>query len=204
MNPPPTLTLSALVLAALLPLTGLRASPTLDVQPAGATTLSLSQDIQVGALALGLTVGTVDGSTTSGGGTKVSFPITGGAIDAATGTGEVIHRGGLFIRDTQGRQVTASALVVDTTGGDGPVLTALITVNGEQLGRVTLVNLVLPADFSLPVRVNGAGQVKIKNIALTLSRDAASALNRALNTAAFTAGFRLGTAKLVAFPGQTL
>ena len=196
--------LTTLALAVLLPLAGLRASPTLDLQPAGATTLTLSQDLQAGALALKLTIGVVDGSTTAGGGTKVLFPITGGAVDAATAVGQVIHRGGLILKDGQGRQVTASSFIIDTAGDGGPVLTALITLNGNQLGRIALLNVILPGNFSLPLSVNGAGQVKLKGVGLTFTQGAASALNAAFQTTAFTSGFNVGTAKVVAFPGQTL
>ncbi len=200
----PTL-LTVLAASALLPLAGLRASPTLDIveNSAGITQVALSQDIQVGALQLGLTLSPVEGSTTAGGGSKVNFPITGGAVDAATAVGEVIHRGGLTIKNSQGRQVTASSFVIDLNDPRNPVLTALITLNGNGVGRIELLAVTVPG-FSLPLKVNGSGQVKIKNIQLNLTQTAADALNRALGITQFTAGFNVGTAKLVAYPGQAL
>lgn len=127
-------------------------------------------------------------------GTRASFPIAGGTIDADTLRGEIIHVGGLTL--TRGTtRVKLENFIIDTTGTGGIVLTGQVSANGNIVGRIPLFNLTLPAgrdSFGLTfVRIDGVG--------VTLRQEAATALNSVFQTTAFTAGFNIGTASVNGF-----
>ncbi|MFO1316238.1 MAG: hypothetical protein U1F58_11600 [Burkholderiales bacterium] len=123
------------------------------------------------------------------------FPITGGRIDAATAKGEVPHAGGLAL--TRGNtQVILSDFIIDTASG-APKLTGLVTADGSLVGRVHLFNIALPAGITLPLTVPpGPDILLIEGNKVTLSADAAAALNGLFATNAFTAGFNIGIASV--------
>jgi hypothetical protein len=123
------------------------------------------------------------------------FPITGGRIDASTARGEVPHSGGL--RLTRGTtEVVLTDFVVDTTVA--PKLTGLVTANGSVVGRIPLFNLALPA-ISLPLTLPaGPETLLIEGSKMTLTTEAASALNGAFSTTAFVTGFQIGIASVYA------
>jgi len=123
------------------------------------------------------------------------FPITGGRIDAATAKGEVPHSGGLAL--TRGNtQVLLTDFVIDTASG-APRLTGLVTANGSVVGRVPLFNLQLPAGLALPLTVPpGPDILLIEGNKVTLSADAAVALNALFATNAFVPGFDIGIASV--------
>ena len=156
----------------------------------GRTYVKLSGDLVSALQSLGVTPGTVDPSKLRG--VSVSFPVTGGAIDLKSLKGEIIHSGGLRLTAGQS-QVRLQAFSIDTTG-TAPVLTGLVTVNGTLLGRVPLFDINLAGDS---INVNH-GMLTITVVTLTLDKTAAAALNQVFNVKAFTPGFPVGTAKVIA------
>jgi hypothetical protein len=124
------------------------------------------------------------------------IPITGGRIDAASAKGEIPHAGGLTL--TKGAtQVQLTDFVIDTASG-APRLTGLLTVNGSVAGRAPLFNVALPA-LTLPLHLPPAPNLlQIDGSRLTLTHEAASALNGAFGTTAFVGGFGIGIASVYA------
>ena len=123
------------------------------------------------------------------------FPITGGRIDAATAKAEVPHSGGLAL--TSGNvQVILSDFIIDTASG-APKLTGLVTANGSLVGRAHLFDITLPAGIALPLTLPPGPEILlIEGSRLTLSADAAGALNALFSTNAFAAGFSVGIASV--------
>ncbi len=123
------------------------------------------------------------------------FPITGGRLDAADARGEVPHSGGLALtRDST--EVVISDFIVDTTSA--PKLTGIVTANGSIVGRIPLFNLTLP-QLVLPLQLPaGPETLLIEGNRVTLTAEAAAALNAAFRTTAFTPGFNIGIASLYA------
>jgi hypothetical protein len=118
-----------------------------------------------------------------------AFPITAGAVDLGTLKAEIDHAGGLSLTGG-GTTVELSAFVIDLAG-TRPVLTGLVTVNDGLLGRVPLFELALPASGG----VSGNDDfLKVNDVAVTLSQEAATALNSVFKVNAFVAGFPIGTA----------
>jgi len=126
-------------------------------------------------------------------GSTARFPIPNGQIDLANAHGEINHEGGLNL--TAGKTtVTLSDFVVDTTGTQ-PVLTGLVLANGSVIGRVPLFNISLTQGPQ--VHFDGyIGRLCIHGANLTLTAQAATALNHAFNVSAFAAGIPIGTASV--------
>ncbi|QQS48634.1 MAG: hypothetical protein IPM66_08425 [Acidobacteriota bacterium] len=185
----------SLALAALMAVTTMvapvSAAPSLNLG-AGQTTVVLSSDF-IGALgALGLSAGSVgEGSLRSG---IASFPITGGVIDLGTAKAEINHSGGLFLA-AGGNRVELTSFNIDTTGSSA-VLTGLVTVNGDLLGRVPLFDLTLPS-LTLPLRPQSFQTLFVPNVRVTLTAAAAGALSGVFG-ATVPAGLNIGTASVYA------
>jgi hypothetical protein len=79
--------------------------------------------------------------------------------------------------------------------GEQPVLTGLVTANDNLAARVPLFALALPA-VSPPLQPAGGKLVELKGVGVTLTPEAAGALNRAFNVQAFTAGLNIGVARV--------
>lgn len=126
-------------------------------------------------------------------GATARFPIPTGQIDLATAHGEIVHAGGLNLK-AGSTTVTLSDFVIDTTG-NAPVLTGLVAANGNLVARVPLFSITLT---QAPVVKNYgvAGQLAISGVALSLTADAAAALNQAFGVSAFTQGIPIGTASV--------
>jgi len=122
------------------------------------------------------------------------FPITGGRLDAANAKGEVPHSGGLKL--TRGAtQVIISDFIIDTAAG-APKLTGIVTANGSIVGRIPLFNLQLPA-LTLPLTLPPGPEVLlIEGSKVTLTQEAATALNGVFGTNAFVGGFNVGIASV--------
>lgn len=182
-------------LAALMALTTMvapvSAAPSLNLGD-GRTSVILSSEF-LGALgALGLSAGAIgDGTLRSG---VAGFPVTGGVVDLGTAEAEINHSGGLFLA-AGGNRVELSSFNIDTTGASA-VLTGLVTVNGDLLGRVPLFDLTLPA-LTLPLRPQSFNTLFIPNVNVTLSATAASALSGVFG-ATVPAGLNIGTASVYA------
>jgi len=123
------------------------------------------------------------------------FPITGGRLDASHARGEVPHSGGLSL--TKGAtQVVISDFIIETTSS--PRLTGIVTANGTIVGRIPLFNLALP-QLVLPLQLPpGPETLLIEGNRVTLTAEAATALNAAFGTTAFTPGFNIGIASVYA------
>jgi hypothetical protein len=159
----------------------------------GQTRVSLSNDFVVALGALNLSVGSVGNGYALG--TVAVFPVTGGVLDLQNAKGEINHSGGLFLA-TQSTRVELSSFNIETSGAT-PVLTGLVSVNGDFVGRIPLFRLELPA-LTLPLQSQPFGVVFIPGVKVTLAPEAAQALNSVFNVTAFAAGFNIGTAQVSA------
>jgi Htaa len=129
-----------------------------------------------------------------------AFPITQGVIDAANARGSIHHSGG--IRLSAGSvDVQLRNFIIDTT--TSPVsLTGDVIANGNFAGRLPLFNVTLPT-LTLPIAPNARGEVMIPGARLSLTAQAAAALNGAFNVTAFAANFEVGTAMVDAAVDST-
>jgi hypothetical protein len=163
----------------------------------GRTSVNLSSDflgalstLRVSAAAVG------EGSLRSG---VASFPITTGALDLASAKGEIDHAGGLAL--TAGNTtVQLISFKIDTTAAT-PVLTGLVIVNGDVVGRLPLFDLQLPA-LTLPLQPGAFGTVFVPGVGVKLNKDAAAALNQVFGVTAFVEGFNIGQASVFATTGR--
>lgn len=149
----------------------------------GATTLTLDPGTAAALTGLGVSL-SPQGVATANEGGSISFPISGGRVDAATLAGAISHRGGITLRAGK-VAVTVRRFVIDTTDA---TLTALI---GDD--RIELATL----DLSGAAPVIDGQQVTVAGVPVALSATAAAALNQVFGTTALTAGLPLGTATIV-------
>jgi hypothetical protein len=158
----------------------------------GRTTVTLSSGFVSALQTLGLTPGVVKPTALEEG--KADFPVSGGAIDLETARGEISHIGGLTL--TAGSTVVRlQSFTIDTTGSS-PVLTGLVVVNDSLVGRLPLFNLQLPAGITLPLKPTHEGVLELKDVGVTLTSTAATALNGVFSTNALAGGFDIGTANV--------
>jgi cysteine-rich repeat protein len=125
--------------------TATEAAPT--VRPIkGKTSVKLSGTLIDTLNVLGIAPGALKpGSLKKG---KARFPIPGGGIDVGVNppAAEIFHVGGLSLTDASGTTVELFNFIIDTT--DAPVLTGLVTANGDLVGRVPLSPMLLTLCFS--------------------------------------------------------
>jgi hypothetical protein len=129
----------------------------------------------------GITVTAVAPATAK---TTLLFPVTGGQIVVATLVGTIDHRGGLTYSHS-GKSVTLTNFVIDT---NTKRLTAAV---GGQSKPIFDLNLASPKRASGP-----RGKVVTSNIKLTVTSQAATALNSGLGVSTFKAGMNFGIARL--------
>jgi len=99
---------------------------------------------------------------------KYNIPI--GAIDLDSLAGDIFHTGGLALSNAD-TDVTLQNFIIDTTNG---VLTGIVTLNGDVVDRIPLFDLDLgEAD----IQTSPSGRLRITNVGLDLTSDAASTLN---------------------------
>jgi len=177
---------AALVLALTLAVPA-EAAPTVQLFY-GKTKVQLSEDFVEGLTALNLAPGVIKPAYLKLKWGQVRFPISGGGIDLATARGDVFHTGGLSLTNEGGTTVGLSNFIIDTT--DAPVLTGLVTVDGDLVDRIPLFNLELTA----PPEVKWARILKIRSVGVTLTEEAADALNGVFGISAFYEGFPIGVA----------
>jgi len=183
-----TLLAATVVTAAAVHWNTAAAAPTVRVA-GNATVVTLSQDFANALGALGVAPGTLGLSVLADG--KAYFPISAGALDAATARGEIHHLGGLTL--TAGSiRVELSDFLIDTTGT--PRLTGLVVANGDVVGRLPLFALTLPP-LTLPVQPAGR-LIRLPGVGVALTGEAAAALNGVFGVSAFVAGFPIGTAEV--------
>lgn len=118
------------------------------------------------------------------------FPITTGAVDLGTVQAEIDHSGGLSL--TAGEtHVELSSFIIDLAG-NRPILTGLVVVNDDLVARLPLFDLSLEM-----AQVGGDGDLlTVENVKVTLSEEAAGALNQVFNVQAFTQGIPIGHANV--------
>ena len=116
--------------------------------------------------------------------TTLLFPVSGGQIVVATLAGTVDHTGGLTFRHS-GKSVTLTNFVINTNTKQ---LTA--TVGGQSMPIFDL-NLASPKRASGPHRTLVASNIK-----LTVTSQAATALNSGLGVSTFKGGMNFGIATL--------
>jgi hypothetical protein len=90
--------------------------------------------------------------------------------------------------------VTLSSFVIDTTGS-APVLTGLVKANDSVIARLPLFDIKLNAAPQI-TPYGSFSNLQIRDADLTLTADAAAALNGAFNVSAFSAGIPIGKAKV--------
>lgn len=152
------------------------------------TAVSLGEEFLGAAQQLGVNLGQVSPGRVQNG--VAFFPIPTAELDLATAKGEILHLGGLSL-EAGGTVVELTQFIIDTT--DSPVLTGLVKVNDSVLGRVELFDITLPA-VSLPLP--DVRRLVIPGSSLTLTDDAAAALNAVFNVTAFVEGLPIGTATI--------
>lgn len=180
----------ALAFTTIFATAAVRAAPTVNTY-VGSTTVALSPVLLNALGSLHVTPsrqfpGELSGAT-------ARFPIPTGQIDLASLHGEIVHSGGLNLK-AGNTTVTLSDFVIDTTGS-APVLTGLVSVNGDVVVRLPLFNIALTQTPAIK-NYGVAGQVIISGAALSLTSQAASALNQAFGVTAFSQGIPIGTATI--------
>ena len=158
----------------------------------GRTSVKLSSTFTNALADLDVSVGRVFSTEIEDG--AVTFPVTGGAVDLDTASGNILHSGGLTLK-AGNTQVRLESFIIDTTAK--PVITGLVVVNNKLVGRLPLFDLTLPAGFSLPLHLEGHRLI-LKGVGVTLDAQAAGALNAVFNVNAFSGGLPIGRAIVVA------
>jgi hypothetical protein len=161
-----------------------RATPAQVELAGGATTLALDAGAASALASLGVAAAPIDPASAANGG--LSFPITGGKLNAKSFAGSVPHSGGISLsKGSTVVELTSFTINVDSD----PDLTALV---GGQ--RVSILNLDL-SRLDAQVR---ARRITLGGVRATLTAAAAQALNGAFSTTAFSEGLLLGTATVAA------
>jgi hypothetical protein len=159
----------------------------------GFTSVQLSTDFVSALGSLGVQAKPLRNARLKNG--TAAFVISGGAIDLGTISTEIIHKGGLSL--SAGETVVELTDFLITTLNGAPALTGLATVNGTLAGRLPLFSLALTQSPVVAPRI-----VSISNVGVTLTPEAAAALNQAFGVTAFTPGFNIGMAQVRGVLGQ--
>ena len=154
----------------------------------GATTLRLSSGTARALNALGVAVTPL--RPAKAGRSGVSFPVSGGSVNPATGAGTIEHRGGLRLR--AGRTTVNLRNFVINAGSTNTI--------GVRVGNVRLHAFRIGLDDA-KVRRSGVGTT-VSGVKVTLSARGAAALSRAFKVTAFKRGLRIGTASARVRPGE--
>ncbi len=177
-------TIAALGLTLALAAGTLSAAPT-EKLDGGRTRVALSTTFVDAVTSLNVSVNTIRPGRERRG--QVTFPVESGAIDLDNLAGEIVHSGGL--RLSAGETVAELIdFVIDTTG-QTIVLSGLVIVNDSVVGRVPLFTVTLTQDAEQNRR-----SLTLPGADLTLTAEAAAALNSVFGVTAFTAGLPIGTA----------
>jgi hypothetical protein len=174
---------AVLVTAMLIPASSQAASKKVQLT-GGDTRLTLDAGTAAALTSIGISVEPVTPAKPKGG--AVSFPISGGKVNAKTLAGNIKHRGGLaFVKGSTRVELTKFTINIDAA----PDLTALLGPD-----RVSILKL----DLSKLKRTDKGSTVRLSGIRADLTAGAADALNKAFSTNAFKEDLTLGTAKVKA------
>jgi hypothetical protein len=179
------------LVGSLAPATSANAAPT-AVFDGARTSVSLSTELVSALTSLKVTPAAVFPAFLRQG--VAAFPISSGELDLANAKGEVLHSGGLSLSSSD-TNVELTQFIIDTANPSGPVLTGLVKVSGNVVGRLPLFTVSLPA-VALPIPA--VRRLVLSNVGLTLTSTAAQALNAAFDVTAFSAGIPIGNATLLA------
>lgn len=181
--------LGALVLGLFAAFATLAAVPGAQADPikSGETAVKLRPAVAKLLTAKGVKVSPVRPAKVRGG--AVVFPVTGGNINPATGTGSIRHSGGLRFKAGK-RALVARSFTIRTGAG---VLTGKVDGKTVNLFRVDLKK----AKVTRP----GLG-LKVTGARLSLTPVAAAALNRTFKVHLFKAGLQVGTASVKVVPAK--
>jgi hypothetical protein len=191
--------LSGLALSGLLAFSSFSATAApSEATSGGATAVLLAPSFLTALNSLGVAPGSIEPGriVSRKAGVFAVFPITAGEIDLGTVKGEIDHAGGLSLSAGK-TKVELTSFLIDLTGAT-PVLTGLVIVNDNLVGRLALFDLSLvSSSVSAKERT-----LKVNNVAVTLTDGAAQALNGVFNINALQKGLVIGTAKVQARLGQ--
>jgi hypothetical protein len=140
------------------------------------------------------------GASTIKTGTTYSFPIIGGGVDAENIILEAVSVGGVKFKN-ETSVVTMSSPIVNTTA-DQPVMTFLVTVNGNLQGRYDMFNLKVPK-YAKPQALAVGDAFQAGNMTASLTQAGANILNNTFHTALIN-GTPVGTVKVKGVIGQQL
>jgi hypothetical protein len=168
-----------------------QAAPTLHLF-GGFTSVQLSDDLLGALTTLGLTPDTSAPGALSE--ATVRFPISGGGVDQATLAGDIFHVGGLSLTSADGTITVELFNFIIDTAAQQPVLTGLVTNNGDLVGRLALFNLSLANAQVVTEPFN----LSIQGVDASLTANAAEALNAVFGVEAFVEGLNIGIAEVFA------
>lgn len=181
------------------------AAPTLELR-SGQTTVALAQEFLNAATTLGVRVAPLaEGQIrVRNNRTSAVFPVTNGSVDTGSLRLEVFHSGGLSL--TAGDTVvTLEQFAIENTVDGNLRLKGIVTANGTMVGEVPIFDLTLTESPSarpgnlLRSDILLGGNLRLAGVRVTLSGEAASALNSVFNVTAFSRGLNIGTATVEAF-----
>ncbi len=141
------------------------------------TTLALDADTAQVLTDNSISVAPIDPATSGDDG--ITFPITGGSVEAESLAGTIDHSGGLRF-SAGGTDLDLTDFVIDTSAG---TLTA--TAGGAQVP-------ILDVDLTGLERSDDMGTIVLEGITVTLSAEGAAALNDTFGVTLFTEGLAIG------------
>jgi Htaa len=124
-----------------------------------------------------IAVAPIDPATSGDGG--ITFPITGGSVEAESLAGTIDHSGGLRF-SAGGTDLDLTDFVIDTSAG---TLTA--TAGGAQVP-------ILDVNLTGLERSDDMGTIVLEGITVTLSAEGAAALNETFGVTLFSEGLAIG------------
>lgn len=159
----------------------LRAQPSQVVLKGGSTTLALDAGTAAALTSLGVAPSVIAPGTAEAAG--LAFPITGGRLNASTFAGTIPHSGGIALTAGTTRvELKNFRIGIDAT----PALSAQV---GDGPARVDLA-----LDLSAARTGISARTAVVRGVKVSLTGEAATALNQAFGVTALTAGLPLGIA----------
>jgi hypothetical protein len=185
------------LLALALGAASLSAKPTFELVPgASQTSVVLSSGFVNALSTLRVTPGGLETGNlaVSGGVATATFQIPTARIDTSNLRLQIVHTGGLSLR-AGSTYVTLSDFIIENFAA-GPRLTGLVKVNETVVGRIPLFTLTLSGapevkSYDSTTDAGTAGTISIK-ARLTLTEDAARALNATFGVSAFVKDFVIG------------
>ena len=131
-----------------------------------------------------------------GDGARLVFPIPTGELDAEGPKLEVLHSGGFTLLAGE-TKVALTSFIIENLG-ESLQITGIVKVNDTIVARAPLFDLALTQAPELTPTTGGLVTiVAIKGVQVTLTAEAADALNTAFGlSGAFVEGFPIGTARV--------